>query len=478
MEDALRKTKIICTLGPAVDSDEMIRKLILSGMDCARFNFSHGIYSEHLERMDRVRRVSESIGKPVALLLDTKGPEIRLGLFNDGFTVLESGAEFILDTDVKTDGDVRRVGITYKFLADNISVGTKILIDDGKIELRAERLEGDSVICKVINGGRVSNRKSINIPGITLPMDYISPADREDILFGIEQKVDFIAASFVRSGDDVRALRKLLCDNGGENIRIISKIENDSGIKNLEEIIELSDGIMVARGDLGVEVPFNKIPAMQKKMITMCNRAGKLVITATQMLESMTKNPRPTRAEVSDVANAVYDGTSAVMLSGESAAGKYPVETVRIMSDIVEETERHIDYVSRFHDSHFKIKNKADAVSHATCGMAIDIGAKAIVVTSNSGTTVRMVSRFRAPMDIIGMATDKAVWYKLALSWGVLPVMSAHYNSTDVLFYEAEKAAINNMPSLRSGDSIVITAGTAGEKSGNTNTIKMVTISR
>lgn len=435
-------------------------------MDCARFNFSHGIYSEHLERMDRVRRVSESIRKPVALLLDTKGPEIRLGLFNDGFTVLESGAEFILDTDVKTDGDVRRVGITYKFLADNISVGTKILIDDGKIELRAERLEGDSVICKVINGGRVSNRKSINIPGITLPMDYISPADREDILFGIEQKVDFIAASFVRSGDDVRALRKLLCDNGGENIRIISKIENDSGIKNLEEIIELSDGIMVARGDLGVEVPFNKIPAMQKKMITMCNRAGKLVITATQMLESMTKNPRPTRAEVSDVANAVYDGSDVIMLSGESAAGDYPAEAVRTMAEIAEATEEVIDY------SKASVRNESvsersimGAVCMSACSAAKYLNARAIITVTLSGATVRELSDYRPACPIIAVSVTECVARQLSLEWGVISLKGEMKDDADEVFKMAIDKSLK-AGLIRKGYRVVVVFGdTAGEGS-------------
>ena len=472
----MRKTKIICTLGPATDG--ILPEMIKAGMNVARMNFSHGSHEEHKARMDAVKAARKELGMPVGIMLDTKGPEIRTKTYKDGKIEIVEGQEFTLTTrDIEGDNTI--VSITYEGLPNDVQPGTRILIDDGLVAFEVLKIvDGTDIVCKALNGGPLSNRKSINVPGIKLNMKFVSDKDREDIELGLSQDIDFIAASFTRSAQDVRDIKEILKAHGKEDVEIICKIENMEGVNNVQEILDEANGIMVARGDLGVEVPFEELPEIQKSIIKTCISRGKRVVTATQMLESMAKNPRPTRAEVSDVANAVYDGTSAVMLSGESAAGKYPVETVRTMSDIVEETERHIDYVSRFHDSHFKIKNKADAVSHATCGMAIDIDAKAIVVTSNSGTTVRMVSRFRAPMDIIGMATDKAVWYKLALSWGVLPVMSAHYNSTDVLFYEAEKAAINNMPSLRSGDSIVITAGTAGEKSGNTNTIKMVTISR
>ncbi|MDE7299389.1 MAG: pyruvate kinase, partial [Lachnospiraceae bacterium] len=306
----MRRTKIICTLGPAVDDEKMIKKLILNGMDCARFNFSHGTHEEQRERMERVRKVSGELGIPIALLLDTKGPEIRLKDFEGGSAMLKSGQTFTLDTDKETPGDATRIGLTFDKLAKSVSAGTRILIDDGKIALKVEQIKGTKVICTVINGGKVSDHKSINIPNVSIPMPYLSQVDKDDILFGIEQQVDFIAASFVRSVDDVRKLRKFLKDNGGEAIQIISKIENGEGVKNLAEIIEESDGIMVARGDLGVEIPFKKIPALQKVMINQCNEAGKIVVTATQMLESMTQNPRPTRAEVSDVANAIYDGTT------------------------------------------------------------------------------------------------------------------------------------------------------------------------
>ena len=472
----MRKTKIVCTLGPATDKEGVLRQMLQAGMNVARFNFSHGSYDEHQRRLDQLAALREELHLPVAAMLDTKGPEVRLRSFQNGPVQLKTGQSFTLTTD-DVPGDESRCSITYAQLPQDVKPGNTILLDDGLVRLTVLETTEREIRCRVENDGVMKDKKGVNVPGVHLSMPYMSQRDKDDIIFGIQQGYDFIAASFVRTAQDVYEIRNLL-NQYDSNIRIIAKIENREGVNNIDSILAAADAVMVARGDLGVEIDFTELPGIHKTIIDRSFSFGKPIVTATQMLDSMIVNPRPTRAEISDVANAVYDGTSAVMLSGESAAGKYPVETVRIMSDIVEETERHIDYVSRFHDSHFKIKNKADAVSHATCGMAIDIDAKAIVVTSNSGTTVRMVSRFRAPMDIIGMATDKAVWYKLALSWGVLPVMSTHYNSTDVLFYEAEKAAINNMPSLRSGDSIVITAGTAGEKSGNTNTIKMVTISR
>lgn len=473
----MRKTKIVCTIGPSSDNEDVFRAMCKTGLNVARLNFSHGTHDEHKKTIEMIKKVREELNLPIAIMLDTKGPEYRIKTFENGKVFIPDGADFTF-TARDVQGNENIVSVSYKGLPSDLSVGDKILVNNGLVSFEVAKIDGTEIKCRTLIGGELSNRKSMSFPGKTLRQVYLGEQDKADLLFGIKNGVSFIAASFVSCKQDLVDLKTFLKENGGENIDIIAKIENRSGIENIEDICSECEGIMIGRGDLGVEIPFAEVPAVQKYLITKCRLLGKRVITATEMLESMIQNPRPTRAEISDVANAVYDGTSAVMLSGESAAGKYPVETVRTMSDIVEETERHIDYVSRFHDSHFKIKNKADAVSHATCGMAIDIDAKAIVVTSNSGTTVRMVSRFRAPMDIIGMATDKAVWYKLALSWGVLPVMSAHYNSTDVLFYEAEKAAIKNMPSLRQGDSIVITAGTAGEKSGNTNTIKMVTISR
>ena len=355
------------------------------------------------------------------------------------------------------------------------SIGDRILVNNGLVIFEVKEITHTDVICRVVVGGELSDRKSMSFPGKVLKQTYLSEQDKADLLFGIENEVDFIAASFVSRREDLLDLKAFLHEHGGDSIDIIAKIENRSGIDNIEQICEECSGIMIGRGDLGVEVPFTELPALQKYLITKCRLLGKRVITATEMLESMIQNPRPTRAEISDVANAVYDGTSAVMLSGESAAGKYPVQTVKTMAEIVEETEKHIHYATRFKNNEFKIKNRADAISHATCGMAIDIGAKAIVVTSMSGMTVRMVSRFRSPTDIVGMAVNKKVWYKLALSWGVLPVLTEHFNSTDVLFYHALKAAKEALH-LKEGDSVVMTAGDINGASGNTNLIKVETV--
>ncbi len=470
----MRKTKIVCTIGPASSDEKVFSKMCENGLNVARLNFSHGTHDEHQRKIDMIKRVREKLNLPIAIMLDTKGPEYRLKTFKNSRVILPDGARFVFTTR-EVEGDENIVSISYKGLPNDLSVGDVILVNNGLVSFKVENLSDTDIECTTVIGGEISDRKSMSFPGKTLRQKYLSEQDKSDLLFGIKNGVDFIAASFVSTAQDLIDLKSFLHENGGENIGIIAKIENRSGINNIEDISAECEGIMIGRGDLGVEIPFTELPAVQKYIITKCRLLGKRVITATEMLESMIHNPRPTRAEISDVANAVYDGTSAVMLSGESAAGKYPAETVKTMSDIVTETELHIDYSQRFHDSHFKIKNKTDAVSHATCGMAIDIGAKAIVVTSMSGITVRMVSRFRAPMDIIGMATDKNVWYKLALSWGVTPVMSERFNSTDVLFYYAEKVAKNTLP-LNQGDSIVVTAGTTGENSGSTDTIKMITI--
>ncbi len=470
----MRKTKIVCTIGPASSDENIFSKMCENGLNVARLNFSHGTHAEHQAKIDMIKRVREKLNLPIAIMLDTKGPEYRLKTFKNSHINLPDGAPFTFTTrDV--EGNERIVSVSYKGLPNDLNVGDVILVNNGLVSFKVQNLTDTEIECTTLIGGELSDRKSMSFPGKTLRQEYLSEQDKADLLFGIKNGVDFIAASFVSRAQDLIDLKNFLYKNGGDNIGIIAKIENRSGIDNIEEISAECEGIMIGRGDLGVEIPFTELPAVQKYIITKCRLLGKRVITATEMLESMIHNPRPTRAEISDVANAVYDGTSAVMLSGESAAGKYPAETVKTMSDIVTETELHVDYAQRFHDSHFKIKNKTDAVSHATCGMAIDIGAKAIVVTSMSGITVRMVSRFRAPMDIIGMATDKSVWYKLALSWGVTPVMSERFNSTDVLFYHAEKVAKNTLP-LKKGDSIVVTAGTTGENSGSTDTIKMITI--
>lgn len=467
----MRKTKIVATIGPASEDAAVFEQLCLAGINVARLNFSHGTHEEHKKKLDMIKSVREKLGLPIAIMLDTKGPEYRIGTFADGKISLSDGDKFTFTTE-DIEGDETRVSVNYDGLANDLSVGDSISVNNGLVLFKVKEIDGNNVICDVVAGGELSNRKSMSFPGKVLKKTFLSEQDKEDILFGIENGIDFIAASFVSSKQDVLDIKNFLAANGGEDIEVIAKIENRSGVDNIEEICKVCEGVMVARGDLGVEVPYSELPAIQKYLITKCRLLGKRVITATEMLESMIHNPRPTRAEISDVANAVYDGTSAVMLSGESAAGKYPVETVKIMSEIVEETEKNIHYEKRFKTSEFKIKNKVDAISHATCGMAIDIGAKAIVVSSMSGMTVRMVSRFRAPTDIIGMATNKAVWYKLALSWGVLPVLSEQFNSSDVLFYHATRAARENLP-LEKGDLIVLTGGIINGKSGNTNTIKV-----
>ncbi|MBR5543596.1 MAG: pyruvate kinase [Oscillospiraceae bacterium] len=467
----MRKTKIVGTIGPASSDAAVFEAMCRAGLNVARLNFSHGTHEEHKKIIDMIKSVREKLNLPIAIILDTKGPEYRIKTFKEGKVTVSEGDIFTFTTD-DVIGDETKVSVNYDGLANDLSVGDRVLVNNGLVIFEVRKISGKDVICEVIVGGELSNRKSMSFPNKVLKKEYLSEQDKEDILFGIENEVSFIAASFVSSKQDILDIKNFLAENGGDNIEIIAKIENRSGVDNIEEICEVCDGVMVARGDLGVEVPFAELPAIQKYLITKCRLLGKRIITATEMLESMIYNPRPTRAEISDVANAVYDGTSAVMLSGESAAGKYPVETVEVMAQIVEETEKNIHYEKRFKNSDFKIKNQVDAISHATCGMAIDIGAKAIVVSSMSGMTVRMVSRFRAPTDIIGMATNKDVWYKLALSWGVLPVLSEQFTSSDVLFYHATRAAKENLP-LGKGDPIVLTGGVINGKSGNTNTIKV-----
>ncbi len=470
----MRKTKIVCTIGPASSDPEIFTQMCKAGLNVARLNFSHGTHEEHFEKISMIKHVREQLDMPIAMMLDTKGPEYRIKTFKNGKIHLNDGDTFTFTTrDII--GDKTCVSVSYPLLADEINAGDRILVNNGLVIFEVTDKTDTDIYCRVIAGGELSDRKSMSFPGKVLNQVYLSEQDKSDLLFGIENNVDYIAASFVSRKQDLIDLKTFLHENGGDGIDIIAKIENRTGIDNIEEICEACDGIMIGRGDLGVEVPFTELPALQKYIITKCRLLGKRVITATEMLESMITNPRPTRAEISDVANAVYDGTSAVMLSGESAAGKYPVETVKTMAEIVNETEKHIHYSKRFRTADFKIKNRVDAISHATCGMAIDIDAKAIIVTSISGMTVRMVSRFRAPTDIIGMATNKAVWYKLALSWGVIPVLSERFDSTDVLFYHAVKAAKNSL-NLEKGDSIIITCGEINGQSGNTNLIKIETI--
>ena len=470
----MRKTKIICTIGPSSSDEATFTKMCAAGMNVARLNFSHGTHSEHQEKIDMIKKVREALDIPLAIMLDTKGPEYRIKTFKNKSVELKDGDSFTFTTN-DIEGDEAVVSVNYDGLVNDLEIGDTILVNNGLVVFKVEEITDTDVICKVTAGGVLSDRKSMSFPGKVLKQKYLSEQDKEDLLFGIKNEVDYVAASFVSGKQDLIDVKDFLNENGGSDIGIIAKIENRTGIDNIEEICSECDGIMIARGDLGVEIPYAELPAVQKYIIEKCRLLGKRVITATEMLESMINNPRPTRAEISDVANAVYDGTSAVMLSGESAAGKHPVETVKAMAGIVEETELHINYIKRFKAADFKINNQADAISHATCGMAIDINAKAIVVSSMSGITVRMVSRFRAPMDIIGMTTNKRAWYQLSLSWGVTPVLSDIFNSTDVLFYHASKAARSKL-NLQKGDSIVMTGGMTNGNSGNTNMIVVETI--
>ena len=470
----MRKTKIVCTIGPASSSEEILTQMAQAGMNVARLNFSHGVHAEHKERIDTIKRVREALNMPIAIMLDTKGPEYRIGTFKDKKIHLEDGDTFTFTTE-DVEGDQERVSVQYKGMVKDLHLGDRILLSNGLLQFRVKELTETDAICEVVSGGDLSDRKSMNFPNHVMAQDYLSEQDKRDLLFGIENEFDFVAASFVSTKQDMIDIRTFLDENGGQDIDIIAKIENRAGVDNIEEICEIADGIMVARGDLGVEIPFIEVPAIQKYLIEKCRLLGKRVITATEMLESMIHNPRPTRAEISDVANAVYDGTSCIMLSGETAAGKYPVAAVENMAKIAEYTEQNIDYEKWYRSTQFRIKNNLDAISHATCAMAIDVAAKAIVVNSLSGRTARMVSRFRSPVTIVGMTTSERAWRKLNMSWGVIPVMGEEFTSLDVMFYHSvnqAKALLN----LQKGDNIVVTGGQINGKTGNTNTIKVEAI--
>ena len=467
----MRKTKIVCTIGPSCSDEKTLREMCLSVMNVARLNFSNGTHEEHLKIIDLVKKVRADLNMPIAILLDTKGPEYRIGTFENGKIMLTEGQEFSFTTE-DIVGNESCVSVNYKGLPAEMSIGDKILLNNGLIVFRVTNLTEKTVVCSVEIGGELSNRKSMSFPGKHLKQIYLSENDKKDIKFGIENGVDFIACSFVSCRQDLIDVKEYIKTLGDKEVDIIAKIENRSGVDNITEICKDCDGIMVARGDMGVEIPFEELPNIQKFLITKCRLLGKRVITATEMLESMIYNSRPTRAEISDVANAVYDGTSAIMLSGETAAGKYPVLTVKTMSKIAETAEQSINYEKMFKSSEFIIKNTVDAISHATCGMAIDIEAKAIVACTLSGSTARMVSRFRCPVDIIGMTTDEKTWRKLALSWGVTPVMAELFYSPDVLFYTAKRNA-KEIFDLKRDDKIVITGGLTNGKTGNTDIIKI-----
>ena len=467
----LRKTKIICTLGPACDSEEMMEALILNGMNAARFNFSHGTHESHLATLTRLKNVRDNLGLPVATILDTKGPEIRIKTFENGPVTLVSGQEFRLTVE-NVAGNNQRVSVTYPKLNEELEPDCRILIDDGLIELKVTGIEGSDIVCTVVTGGSLSNNKSINIPDTHIHLPALTDRDKEDLRFAVENDFDFVAASFVRQASDVAEIRAVLDSYGGQNIGIIAKIENREGVNNMEAITDASDGVMVARGDLGVEIPAYEVPVLQKQMIKSCIRRGKPVITATQMLDSMIRNPRPTRAEVSDVANAVFDGTSCVMLSGETASGKYPIEALNTMAQIVMAAEDNIDYWKRFRKGTFDHTSTiTDAISHTGCLTAMDLDASALIIPTQTGYTARMVARFRPRCVIVALSTDESVRRRLAISWGVVPCLCGMVDSTDRLFSLCVQSA-KKEGLVKEGDTVVITAGVPIGKTGSTNLIK------
>ena len=467
----MRKTKVICTIGPACEDAEILSEMCKVGMNVARLNFSHGTHEEQQRKIDLIKETREKLHMPIAIMLDTKGPEYRIKTFKDGKIRLKDGDEFTFTTE-EVVGDETQVSVNYKQLMENLKVGDTILVNNGLVIFKVIELDDTKARCEVIVGGELSNRKSMNFPNKVMKHEFLSEQDKEDLLFGIENEVDFVAASFVSQKQDIADMRQFLNEHGGSEIDIIAKIENRAGVENIEEICEIADGIMIARGDLGVEIPAMEVPSVQKYLISKCRLLGKRVITATEMLESMIQNPRPTRAELSDVANAVYDGTSAVMLSGETASGKYPVLAVKNMVETVEFTEKKVSYEKRFKNTEFTIKNNLDAVSHSTCAMAIDVDAKCIVVNSLTGHTARMVSRFRCPVDIIGMTASKKGWRKLNLSWGVTPVLCAKYETMEEMFTNDLKKA-KEVFHLAEGDNVVLTGGVIDGNTGNTNMIKV-----
>ena len=470
----MRKTKIVCTIGPACENEKTIREMILAGMNVARLNFSHNTAEDHLRRIAMIKKVRKELEIPVAILLDTKGPEYRVGLFKNGKVSIETGSDFIFTTE-DVEGDETITSVNYKNLHQDLDIGDIILVNNGLLEFKVVKIEGKNVYTKCLAGGDLSNRKSMSFPNKVLKQVFLSEQDKKDIKLGLENKVDYIACSFVSCKQDLVDVSNYINSLGyecGKDVTLIAKIENRAGIDNIDEICEMCDGIMIARGDLGVEIPFAELPAVQKALTTKCRMIGKRVITATEMLESMITNPRPTRAEISDVANAVYDGSSAVMLSGETAAGKYPVKTIKTMSKICETTEASIDYTHKYQKHEFKIQNTMDAISHSVCSMAIDIEAKAIVVCSLSGTTARMVSRFRPPVDIIGLSISKKTWRALSLSWGIIPALCVYENEMELLFDKAKIIAKTQL-NLQKGDKIIITGANAMGKVGSTNTIRI-----
>ncbi len=466
----MRKTKIICTIGPASESEEKLREIMLAGMNVARFNFSHGSHEEHKRKYDRIKKLRDELNLPVAVMLDTKGPEIRLKDFEEGKTELLAGQRFTL-TSRDVMGTNEEVAITYTNLTNDCNPGMTILLDDGLIELKVESVTDTDIVCTVVNGGPISNKKGVNVPGAKLTMPYLSEQDKSDIIFGCEQGFDFVAASFVRTKEDVEDIRAILKEHHSQ-MKIIAKIESTQGINNLKEILETADGIMVARGDMGVEVPFEDVPVIQKEMIKMAEAEGKYVITATQMLDSMIHHPRPTRAEVTDVANAIYDGTTAIMLSGETASGDYPVEAVKTMARIAERTEADIDYVGRLRKRDYAPTDSTTAISHATCNIAAEVNADAILTVTMSGFTANMVSRYKPNCQIIACTINPTVCRQANLLWGVAPLHIRQEDTADELFREAITAA-KNAGYLKAGDKVVLTAGVPLGIPGRTNMIRV-----
>ncbi|MEG0292529.1 MAG: pyruvate kinase [Anaerovoracaceae bacterium] len=472
----MRKTKVICTLGPSSSDEKVMKQMILAGMNVARLNFSHNNHQGHKETIEKYRKVRDELGYSGAVLLDTKGPEVRLGDFVNGSVMLKKGQKFTL-TSEEVMGDEKRASITYKKLSDLVKKDMRILIDDGRVSLVVEEVTKKDVICKVKNPGKISNHKGVNIPNTHLDVPYLSKVDKEDLLFGIQNDVDYVAASFVRSKEDVKAVRNFLNKNGGKYIKVISKIENMEGITNFGEILKESDGIMVARGDMGVEVDFPRLPGYQKDFIKQCNREGKIVITATQMLESMTHSPNPTRAEISDVANAVFDGTSAVMLSGESAMGDYPLRTVKTMVKIIKQAEKDALLADLYEKIDYKAEaeDPANAIGHAACTIAADLNLPGIIAATTSGHTALRVSKYRPKQTIIAATHIKKVFHQMSLVWGVRPVKVAYSENIEEFLKEAKEFA-KNTKLVRKGDMIVVTAGVPVAMEGNTNLIKIETI--
>lgn len=467
----MRKTKIVCTMGPSCSDHETLKQMCEAGMNVARLNFSHGTHESHAAQIELIKKVRDELHLPIAIMLDTKGPEYRIKTFKDGNIELKDGDTFTFTSD-EIEGDKERVSVNYKDLPSELAEGDTIYLNDGLMEFKVRSINGNDIICDVLTGGTLSDRKSMSFPGKVLKQVYLSEADKEDIAFGITQGIDFIACSFVSCKQDMDDVRAFVDSKGGNDIELIAKIENQSGVDNIEEICRSCSGVMVARGDMGVEIAYERLPEIQKQLIGLCLKLGKRSITATEMLESMINSPRPTRAEISDVANAVYDGTSAVMLSGETAAGKYPVEAVKAMAKIASQAETDIDYIERFFKKEKVIKNVSDAISHSTCDMAIAVGAKAIAACTISGITARMVSRYRTPINIIGLTPKKTTWRRLSLSWGVTPSLCNVYDTTDEMFEESRTKA-KELLGLSEGDMIVVTSGITSDDDSSTNVISV-----